>query len=281
MDPLKKLLFQISEKNISVIIPTYKRKSNVNKIIENISSKCSIKGITIIIIDDDEDTKGTSIIYKDTLCLAEKRYHSVIELKNSSSIHGVASSRNVGIKKALKIKSDHIICMDDDAFPGTNCFERLLALQIKEPRFAVSAVAGGYTKFWRDFQKDSVKFYTALGVCYSFSAEAIRSVGYQDTNLIIKSDQEYVLRMWNVGFWSGAVMAPIIHKRFSEREDGKTLPRDKSPDSPWVKDSYYIVKKYPHLVKTTKHGSITTLFDYPKVKYTLDENYKLRKEIVR
>lgn len=277
---MKNIMDEMNGRNITVGIPTYKRVSSVNNILLSICDVCTIEALSLLVVDDDPDTANTKIIDAEVEEILDLRGYAVLEVKNKDK-HGVTGARNCMLRTALEIGSEHIVYFDDDANPKAQCIERLVALQIQEPRIAVSATVGNYTKFysWREFKRDSVRFHTSLGIAYSFLASAVKEVGFQNEEIAIRADHEYNLRMWSRGYWTAAVRAPVAHKRFATRDDGGALPRNKSDE--WGADARLIASIYPELVRISKgNWNIITKFKYPATKLELDDNLVLWRDRV-
>lgn len=269
------IIDEIKKLNIAVIIPTYKRIDQVNKLVRSIHKNC-ILPLKILVIDDDP-FPGGDIINTDTKNIFLNSDSCVEEIKNSEK-HGITAARNFAINCAFNTfqgKVNHIVYFDDDSICGKGAIERMVALQYQENKFVVSATVGNYIRFWRDFKKDDVRFYTSLGISYSFLPEFIKKFGMQDEDLVIRADHEYTLRAWKNGYWTACVYAPVVHKRFAERDDGSKLSDNKSKY--WEQDAIKISEKYPDLVKRSKNNCIRIRFKYPDIKYKLYEDLSLKR----
>jgi hypothetical protein len=275
---MKKIIKEIRNKKIIIVIPTYKRIDFVNKIIIDICkfSSENLSNLHIFVIDDDPDNLKSKekIINKDTFDFAALNGVIAKEYKNTGK-HGITGARKFAIKKAMRYKPDHVIYSDDDAFPKRNCIERMVALQHQDNRIAISATVGNYMRFWRDFKKDDVRFYHSLGIIYSISPEFISKCGLPNVDIVIRSDHEYLIRAWKNGYFTAAVYAPVKHKRFSDRDDGSKLFDNKSKQ--WYSDAKKIEKLYPDMVKVTKDAKIRIKFKYPDIKYKMGDDLILRK----
>jgi hypothetical protein len=269
------MIDRINSRVITIGIHTFKRVLSVNRILLALCEKCTIDGLRIVIVNDDPSSFGAPTTDPMVHDLAHDRGYTIREVENDSESHGVTAARNVMLHECLSYDPDHIVYIDDDAIPGRQCIERMVALQIQEPRFAISATSGNYTRFWRDFKRNSVKFYTSLGIAYSFLASAVKEVGFQDERIKVRSDHEYSLRMWDRGYWTAAVRAPVSHKRFADRDDGGTVPNNRSKE--WADDAELIRSLYPEKVRITKRSfNIIPTFKYPSLVYELDDDLVLK-----
>lgn len=273
---MRNIMAEIKNKKIAVVIPTYKRIKSVNKIIENICkfSANNFSDLNIFIIDDDPDTSNNKILLEDTEIMAANCKILLKEFKNKNK-HGITGARKYAIKHAMNINPDHVVYFDDDAYPKKNCIERMIALQHQDKKIAISATVGNYLRFWRDFKKDDIRFYHSLGIAYSINPEFIRRCGLPNTDIIIRSDHEYLIRAWKNGYYTAAVYAPVVHKRFADRDDGSKLADNKSEI--WLKDALKIQELYPDLIKVTKDAKIRIKFKYPDIKYKMGEDLILER----
>ena len=101
----------ISGKNIVVVIPCYNQGETVALCADYLLS-CGIKPTTILVVDDHSDHgKGA------------RSHHSIhVKIEKASGGKGRSSTRNQGIRSALKLGADFIIFMDGDTIPADNDF---------------------------------------------------------------------------------------------------------------------------------------------------------------
>lgn len=103
---------------VSVIVPVYNTKDNLDKCIESLVNQ-SLKEIEVIIINDGSTEDISSIInkYKD----------KIVYIENTN--HGIGYTRNQGIKKA---KGEFIGFVDSDDFVHKDMYKDMYNYAIKE-----------------------------------------------------------------------------------------------------------------------------------------------------
>lgn len=158
-----------SKINFSIIVPTYNRKDDIIKFIEEISDQ-EYKGFEVLIIDDHGEESISEFIPNDS------EIFSFYRLKENK---GQAYARNFGLAKA---KHDIVLFMDDDAwFESVNALSNIylyfkndpqlgcLMFNIKEPNRVILS-----SRFQLKEGQEIGEF-IACGV--AFRKEAISSIG--------------------------------------------------------------------------------------------------------
>ncbi len=113
--------------NISICIPTYKRTLMLEKLILSITqcnlNKALIKDINIIIVDNDIDKSAEKITHE----LEKRLYSTIYKLYYYNyPIKGLSNVRNELINKALLMKPDFLIFVDDDEFVTSEWLNELV-----------------------------------------------------------------------------------------------------------------------------------------------------------
>ena len=108
---------------ISVVIPTYNEKENIDELINRIEN-LRIKNLKIIVVDDDSPDGTGKIVDK-----LAKKYRNIIVIHRKEK--GRASAGLRGFKEAIKLKSDLIMEMDADLSHAPEDIPRFLE-KIKE-----------------------------------------------------------------------------------------------------------------------------------------------------
>lgn len=250
---------RIRDRDVSVILPTMNRRLHLLKCVETLRKNCSLTRLRLVVVDSTPST-GDRVQLSE---LEEFGFHRAVLIR--SRPRGVGAARAVGVDWSMKRpKIRNMVFLEDDAFVGPDCLERLLAVQMQEPKFGYVGVVGGYVRFWKDrgWSENQIRYYSNLGVCWTFSREFVKKVGNFDPSLVMREDAEMGFRAWDNGFMVGAVLAPIRHSRSGESfKQGTPL---------WMESARQVESKYPELVKATSHGCLRPRFKYPEKPYTID-----------
>ena len=99
---------------ISVVIPNYNGLEYLKKCLEALANQ-SVKDFDIIIVDDASTEKNIEDIIKE--------YENITLIKHDEN-KGFAASVNDGIRQS---KSEYVFLLNNDAYPESDCIEKLLA----------------------------------------------------------------------------------------------------------------------------------------------------------
>jgi succinoglycan biosynthesis protein ExoM len=112
--------------NIAIGIPTYKRPILLRKLLLSIFecniNRSLINNIRIIILDNDSERTAETIVNE-----LETRFDDIYKLHYyNHPIKGLSIVRNEIIKKALILRSDFLVFIDDDEYPSAEWLSELL-----------------------------------------------------------------------------------------------------------------------------------------------------------
>jgi len=191
-------------KKVSVIIPTYKRASMLERAIESVLNQ-TYNNIEIIIVDDNNQDSEYRIENEKKMF----KYNSnnkVIYLKHEFNKNG-AAARNTGIKKAT---GDYITFLDDDDFFLPTRIEKLVNLMEENEVYggAYSSAAimtdKKITKLIKAERNGNLKLemlktqsFFGTGSNMFFRAEVIKKIGFFDEAFIRFQDLEYMTRFFD------------------------------------------------------------------------------------
>lgn len=188
-------------KKVSVIIPTYKRPTNLERALNSVL-KQTYNNIEIIVVDDNNDG---SEYREETEKLMDKyiKNPNIIYLKHHKNKNG-AAARNTGIKKA---SGEYITFLDDDDYFLSSRIEKLVKLleDNKEYKMAYTGVLKlrnekiiSYTsankkgKFILELLEN--KSFFGTGSNMFFKKELIEKIGEFDERFTRNQDLEYMIR---------------------------------------------------------------------------------------
>ncbi len=111
--------------NITICIPTYKRPSMLKKLVLSVIGcaidKSLIKGVSIIIIDNDIDKTAEMVANE-----LKEQYSGIYKiLYFCHPDKGISNVRNELIKRALLLKPDFLIFIDDDEYANSEWLNEL------------------------------------------------------------------------------------------------------------------------------------------------------------
>ncbi len=278
---------ELSQMNISVIIPTYNRFESLKRAIKSVLSQ-SYKAYEIIVVDDGSE---------DLTCKIKDEFKNIKYIYKSNA--GVSSARNLGIQKA---SGEWVAFLDDDDEWETDKLALQTALHVKNPSLHVS-----YTdeKWIRDKKEVKVpKKYQKFGgyiyeKCLSHCIIAPSSVmirkslfdeiGLFDESLEVCEDYELWLRItckYEVGLLSKALIIKHAGEdeqlgfkywgmdRFRVRALEKILPtlEDEKQRKLTCK---ILAEKLELLIKgSKKHGRVEMAKEYEKMLSVILKNIK-------
>ena len=263
-----KIIDEIRNLRISVVIPTMNRKKLLNRFIIKYVENCPLKTDFVFVNSGDSEVCINSEL-EDILLLSGNNFH---EIKSEKRIVGYL--RNIGIGYAVSnLDNEFIFTGDDDCYIGKLAVEKMLAPIYQNNKYAVIGHLGGYRCFMRDFKPDEIRFHAAIGVFWCTRKSIINIIGNVDSELIVREDSEFQARCWHNNYWTAIVDADVKHKRFQPIDSGvRTIPENYSPE--WNEACSIIEKKYPDIFKN-RSGKLYRQFKFPEVKYHLDDDLKL------
>lgn len=117
--------------NIAICIPTYKRPSLLEKLLNSII-KCDIEkslisDVYIIIVDNDVDKTAEAVVreFETNVKIPFKLFYF------SYSVKGLANVRNELLRKAFEKDPDYIVFIDDDEYPDHNWLNQLICTIVR------------------------------------------------------------------------------------------------------------------------------------------------------
>ncbi len=214
---------------ITVVIPTYNEKDNIEDVIRQILD-LKIKGLNIIIVDDNSPDGTGQIAERLKSEIRSKKSGISLDVIHRKGKQGIGTAYAAGFKKALKGGADYIISMDADLshnpkdIPGLLCkarqgYDLVLgsryvkggAMLTKWNRRALSRLANIFTKL---LLRLPISDCTAGFKCYS--QNFIESLNFSQINSVGYAFQvEMVYNVKNNGFTY--IEIPII---FTDRSNG-------------------------------------------------------------
>jgi len=100
---------------ISIVIVGYNSKADLKDCLPSVFAS-SYKNFKIIFVDNGSQDKSLEFV--------KKNFPKVITIRNVNS--GYAGGNNIGIKKALELKSDHVFLLNPDTIIDDNCLYELM-----------------------------------------------------------------------------------------------------------------------------------------------------------
>lgn len=165
---------------VSIVIPTYKRKEKLNRLLDSIL-KSSYPKIEIIVVVDDNDN------YDDMI----KTYPNINFIFNKNSMF-LAESRNIGIKRS---NGEYIFLIDDDNVVDKECISTLVDFMEAHRDAGITGPIMYYLKDPKRIWCAGVKinYYTSIttfikrGINDDLLNEPIQSEGLPNAFMIRKS----------------------------------------------------------------------------------------------
>ena len=203
---------------VSVILINYNGSKDTLECIESIE-KSNYHEYHIIGVDNcssDDSVKK----------LKEMQKHHIFELIESPINNGFSAGNNIGIKRAIELKSDYIWLLNNDTIINPNTIDELMKGFIYSKQCGVTIgkilyekkrnqiwYAGGSissktarTKHWHynendeDADKKNIEVSFATGCCLFMSKDSILKVGLMDEDYFLyEEDADYSLRMTKAG----------------------------------------------------------------------------------
>jgi dolichol-phosphate mannosyltransferase len=152
----------ITDKQVSIIIPTYNESQNILKILKSIKDNLPKNIIAQTIIVDDNSPDGTGKIVEDYLKNLKKITDYTIEIIHRKAKDGLGSAILKGIQQA---KADTIIVMDCDFSHPPQIIPKLIE-SIKKYQYDIAVasryIKGGKIQGWSLKRKTMSKFATLI-----------------------------------------------------------------------------------------------------------------------
>jgi len=262
-----KIWNKLLELEVATVMPTMDRKKELIKYLEVYIKNVKIP-TTMVLVDGSLEKDRLSDF--EIINLTTGPIKKIVILDQERG-RGVGPARAKGVYWVMENTDiEYIFNTEDDSQIGEECIERLAAVQYQEPLFGYVGSVGNYTSFWRDFTKNSVVFYTNIGIAWMLTRNFIDKCGNFDTTLGLREDVELGVRAWKNGFYAAAIHAPVIHSRSNADF--------KAGDPPWMEAVFKIKEKFGDFIKTTKKGAISInrkVFQYPDVTYWVTDDLEL------
>ena len=233
---------------ISVIMPTYNRKSIIQKAITSVLNQ-SYTNFELIIIDDGSDD-GTYTLLKS---LEDERIRILRHEVNKGSSY----SRNIGLKNA---KGDIIMYLDSDNEWDSKYIETMVGAFIELPN-ADAAYSGQYLYKNFDSKPYAVRFgtynkpllhnhnYIDLN-CFCHKSTVLNEIKGFDENLFSLVDWDFILKISNI---FKIYSIPVILSKYYNHDSENRIsnrPYDYIKTCKKVLDKNKMpIKKYPPLTK--------------------------------
>lgn len=260
---------KISKEKIALVVPTLGRTS-LEMCLRKFAENCSVKSDIFIAYDvlaPDFENKLPDDVVADIFKDSIHDYHYTETKKN----FGIGAARRAGSVAAMKnTNARFIFHSDDDACIGKDCVERILAVMIQEKDFVYVGPIGSYRRWWRDFTRETVKFYHCIGVFYGLRRDHLEACGNFDNRFRIGEDIAVAMAAWRRGKYVGVIDADVTHKR-SLSVASKQLKEGQKGCMKLVGE------EFSDMVKIAKNGSMRKQFDFPNLKYSLYDDYTLQK----
>ena len=224
---------------VACVIVTYNRKALLRECLDAVLSQTY--PLYSVLVFNNCSTDGTELMFEE----GAEYDLDIVKLINSRKNVGGAGGFSAGIKLAAeKLSCDWIWLMDDDTIPEPEALEALISASqvLKESGEAVGFLASsvygtggspmnvpklddvpaanGY-QFWHKYlEKGLVRVKEATFASVLFSADAVKKVGYPNSDYFIwGDDSEYTRRIveeYGGGYLCGS--SKVLHKRFNENK---------------------------------------------------------------
>jgi GT2 family glycosyltransferase len=172
---------------VSIIMPSYNRKSILKKVLCKIYSYRYSFSFEIIVIDNASTDNSVFMIKKD---FPQVRLYSL-----NRNIG--AASRNIGIAKA---SGKYLVMLDDDSYPAKNTIEKSIQILENPNNSDIGCIALNVKRADASFETSGI--YTHFTGCGAvFKKSIFKTIGYYPKDYLFYAE-EYDLscRIWNNNF---------------------------------------------------------------------------------
>ena len=175
----------------------------------------------------------------------KKNYPEIIVIENENSSY--AGGNNIGIRKAIELKSDNIFILNPDTIVTPDCLEQLASRvhknKILQPliliyenghKTSLINTTGNYLNFLgisycNDYRKNQktakdMKIASASGAAMIFSSSMIKQVGGFDSNFFMyHEDLDLCVRAKLRGYETELISKAVVYHKYSFSQNKKKL----------------------------------------------------------
>lgn len=199
---------------ISIIIVGYNSKKHIDDCLTSIY-KSTLQKFRVIFVDNNSSDRSIEYL--------KKNFPDVVAIESQKNL-GFAGGNNLGIKKALELKTDYIFLLNPDTMVDEKCLEKLktaakenaivqplILLAEKSSKTNLINTSGSYLNFLgisycNDYKKDAdtiknMEITTASGAASFIPVEVFQKIGYFDECFFMyHEDVDFFWRARMAGF---------------------------------------------------------------------------------